>query len=213
MKALVPWLLAVVLLGAAAFFFSANRKLSAETAALRAESAQVEPLRAEVEQLKKTGSPVQAEEIARLRKNTEELLKLRNENRQLRDGNKELEKQAQSAQAREQAAKAQAQAAASHAETALAQVQAAQQAARAGAPGFTTTQLLNACINNLRQLDGAKQQWALENRKTAKETPPAEQLAAYLKDGFPKCPASGRYTLNAVEAAPTCSVAGHALAE
>ena len=28
-----------------------------------------------------------------------------------------------------------------------------------------TTSQTNACINNLRQIDGAKQQWALENRK------------------------------------------------
>ena len=30
-----------------------------------------------------------------------------------------------------------------------------------------TTSQMNACINNLRQVDGAIQQWALENNKTA----------------------------------------------
>ena len=29
----------------------------------------------------------------------------------------------------------------------------------------------NACINNLRQIDGAKEQWALENKKTSADTP------------------------------------------
>ena len=29
----------------------------------------------------------------------------------------------------------------------------------------------NTCVNNLRQLDGAKQQWALENGKLATDTP------------------------------------------
>ena len=30
-----------------------------------------------------------------------------------------------------------------------------------------STSQMNACINNLRQIDGAKQQWALEKGKTA----------------------------------------------
>ena len=29
----------------------------------------------------------------------------------------------------------------------------------------TRTRAMNACVNNLRQLDGAKQQWMLENRR------------------------------------------------
>ena len=33
------------------------------------------------------------------------------------------------------------------------------------------TSQTNACINNLRQIDGAKQQWALENGKQAADTP------------------------------------------
>src|ERR1700719_983124 len=34
-----------------------------------------------------------------------------------------------------------------------------------------TTSQQNACINNLRQIDGAKQQWALENKVSATATP------------------------------------------
>ena len=34
-----------------------------------------------------------------------------------------------------------------------------------------TTSQMNACINNLRQIDGAKQQWALENKVTGAATP------------------------------------------
>src|SRR5215831_18946939 len=33
------------------------------------------------------------------------------------------------------------------------------------------TSQTNACINNLRQIDGAKQQWALENGKQATDLP------------------------------------------
>ena len=42
--------------------------------------------------------------------------------------------------------------------------------------------------------------------------PTAQDIAAYLKDQvIPVCPASGKYTINAVATAPTCSIAGHAL--
>ena len=64
----------------------------------------------------------------------------------------------------------------------------------------------NACINNLRQLDGAKQQWALENKKTDTDTMASTDVAVYIKNNiYPSCPASGTYTLGAVNADPTCS--------
>jgi chromosome segregation ATPase len=70
----------------------------------------------------------------------------------------------------------------------------------------------NACINNLRQIDGAKQQWALEKNKPADAVPKVEDLLPYLKDGvFPVCPDGGTYLINSVEAVPTCTLAGHAL--
>ena len=34
-----------------------------------------------------------------------------------------------------------------------------------------TTSQQNACINNLRQIDGAKQQWALEMKQSSTATP------------------------------------------
>ncbi len=70
----------------------------------------------------------------------------------------------------------------------------------------------NACINNLRQLDGAKQQWALEKNLGDDARPVAENLLPYLKDGvFPICPSGGTYTLNAVGELPACSISGHVL--
>lgn len=215
MKSFLPWLVALVCIGAAGFFYTANQKLVTEVAALRVENSKAEPLRAELEQLKQNGSPAQAEEIARLQKKTEELLKLRNQVRQLSDSGKELEKVAQAAQVREQAAQAQAQAAASQAEAAVAQAQAAQQqiqVVRSASQNLTARQALGPCINNLRQLDGAKQQWALENRKTEKDTPTEQDIAPYLKGGaLPTCPAGGRYTLYAVSSLPTCTILEHAL--
>ena len=70
----------------------------------------------------------------------------------------------------------------------------------------------NACINNLRTIDGAKQQWMLENKKEMKDTPTQSEVAAYLKDGqLPVCPIGGTYTINAVGEDPTCSAPNHRL--
>jgi prepilin-type N-terminal cleavage/methylation domain-containing protein len=63
----------------------------------------------------------------------------------------------------------------------------------------------NACINNLRQIDGAKQQWALENKKSDTDTPADADVGQYIKNGFPKCPAGGSYTAGAVNTDPLCS--------
>jgi hypothetical protein len=209
MKAILPWLCAAVMLGAAVYLYSSNQKLTQQVAELRDQSSQAQALQDEVEKLKTTGSPAQTEKIAQLEKDNQDLLKLRNEVRQLREDKKVLGQQAQNAEAKVQAAQAQVQTAqAQAAQAAQAQAQAAIQAQF---QQRTTQQQFNACINNLRQLDGAKQQWALENRKTAKDTPTEADVTPYLRGGMPKCPGGGVYTLKAVEAVPTCSIPGHQL--
>ena len=86
-----------------------------------------------------------------------------------------------------------------------------------------TTSQVNACINNLRQIDGAKQQWALETSAAANATPGVADIAPYLGRGAAGatldvdivCPAAGAYTagLGNVATAPACSLAaqGHVL--
>jgi len=70
----------------------------------------------------------------------------------------------------------------------------------------------NACINNLRMIDAAKQQWAVENRRSDSDTPTRADLEPYLrKNQFPACPAGGTYTVGRVGEPPECSVAGHGL--
>jgi len=71
----------------------------------------------------------------------------------------------------------------------------------------------NACINNLRQIDAAKNQWALEKGKKDGDIPTAADLSPYLKSGFESlhCPADGHYSINAVGIAPTCTTEGHRL--
>jgi hypothetical protein len=74
------------------------------------------------------------------------------------------------------------------------------------------TSMQNACINNLRQIDGAKNEWALENNKKNTDTPTESDIAPYLTNRqMPKCPAGGVYTIGAVSNAPTCSISGHKL--
>ena len=78
-----------------------------------------------------------------------------------------------------------------------------------------TTSQENACINNLRLIDAAKQQWALENKKQSTDTPKTEDIQPYLGRGangeMPTCPAGGTYTYGTVGEKPTCSVPGHVL--
>jgi prepilin-type N-terminal cleavage/methylation domain-containing protein len=69
----------------------------------------------------------------------------------------------------------------------------------------------NACIQNLKQIDGAKEQWALEAKKAPGATTVDSEVDAYIKNGRPICPASGTYTYGAIGENPTCSVATHTL--
>ena len=73
----------------------------------------------------------------------------------------------------------------------------------------------NACIANLKQIDGAKQTWALETKQITTATPTEDLLfgpTLYIRD-TPMCPAqtTWAYTLGAVSAKVTCaqSAAGH----
>jgi len=68
------------------------------------------------------------------------------------------------------------------------------------------------CINNLRLIDDAKQQWAADQAQPDSALPTVKDLLPYFKDnGFPECPEGGTYTLNAVNEVPTCSIPGHTL--
>jgi prepilin-type N-terminal cleavage/methylation domain-containing protein len=76
------------------------------------------------------------------------------------------------------------------------------------------TSQANACINNLRQIDAAVNQWALENKKTTGTAAPSltTDLTPYIKlnsgSAIPGCPAGGNYVVAAVGVAPqvTCDL-------
>lgn len=70
------------------------------------------------------------------------------------------------------------------------------------------TSQMNACINNLRQIDGAIQQWALEQKKGATAAVTEADVTPYLKSAV-VCPAGGTafatsYTVTDVATRPTC---------
>src|SRR2546423_12274735 len=76
-----------------------------------------------------------------------------------------------------------------------------------------TTSQANACINNLRQMDGAVQQYALENKLASSAPYSLDDLKAYVKldsgGNLPGCPAGGGYTAGATGTkAPPCGLSG-----
>ena len=66
------------------------------------------------------------------------------------------------------------------------------------------------CLNNLRQIDGAAQQFALDKgKKPGDAINYPDDLTPYIKLGkdgkLPSCPAGGIYSLKKVGDKPTCS--------
>ena len=79
-----------------------------------------------------------------------------------------------------------------------------------------TTSQQNACMNNLRQIDGAAQTWALENKKDSSDTYTISVIMPYIKldrtGNLPACPAGGTYSPGSyVSNPPTCNISFHKL--
>lgn len=71
-----------------------------------------------------------------------------------------------------------------------------------------TTAQMNACISNLRQIDGAVQTWALETKQDESAVPQFSDISSYLKNAV-VCPSGGKtfadsYTLGSVAEKPKC---------
>ena len=208
MKTFLPWLLVVALLGGIYFLFSSGKEKDAQVAKLKQDNQEVESLRLENAELKKI--PVQADELERLRREHDELLRLRSEVQKNRTEIKQLTTQLSTAQAQNVQAQQQAERAGQLASENQA-LRTQQQAEQAAAQKNEQVQTV-ACIQFLRQIDGAKQQWALENKKTPSDVPTPEDIAPYLPNPeLIRCPAGGVYTINAVGVFPTCTIPGHVL--
>jgi hypothetical protein len=232
MSSMAPWLCAGGLLVAAVLLSRSNQLKDAELASVRESVQQGEQARQALEQLETT-SAAQSNQLAELQSQQRDLLRLRNEARRLREENQQLLKQLQTGQAEAQRLQAQMQTAQAAAQRAQAQAnqlagtdpqgmttpdRQAEYRSRInavvdanGGPGTPQGQATAACINNLRQIDGAKQQWALENQKTATNTPTWNDLMPYLPVSALRCPDGGTYSINVLTEYPTCSTPGHAL--
>jgi len=74
-----------------------------------------------------------------------------------------------------------------------------------------TTPASNACINNLRQMDGAIRQWVLEYQKKPEDKLTLPDITPYLSREL-QCPQGGKYTVGpAVSNGMTCSFPSHVL--
>ena len=63
-----------------------------------------------------------------------------------------------------------------------------------------------ACVANLKQIDAAKEQWAMDKNKNDGDPCAMSDLTpAYLKS-TPSCPSGGTYTVGNVGTNPTCSI-------
>jgi septal ring factor EnvC (AmiA/AmiB activator) len=213
LKDWVLWLCVAGLLVTEVLLFSANRRKDATLVQLRESQQKIAQLQSDLDQLKNSSVATLSTENARLRAEnqglTQKFAQLQNENGRLHGVNQQLTQQLQTAHNAVQQQQQQ-----------LQQMQAENQEAQPANPvsepatesPASAVNPLNACINNLREIDAAKQQWALENNKTAGAVPTAQDLLPYLADGlFPVCPSGGIYTINAVNVPPTCSIPGHVL--
>ncbi len=229
----LQWIALAALVAAVGVLYFSNRRITAGVAAVRSENQELRSARVMVEQTAATKAQRDEQELARLRNETEDLERVREEAQQLRTAKQQLGQQVemvraqareasgqvQSAQIEIQALRAKATQAAQEAQAAQAAL-ATQRAAQSKTPGaagasenqrMDSVAAISACIKNLRRIDAAKLQWAMENLNASAIVPAMADLAPYLQNDMPVCPAGGVYTVNAVGTAPTCSQPGHLL--
>ena len=75
-----------------------------------------------------------------------------------------------------------------------------------------TRALQNACIANLKQIQGAVQVWAIDTGQSGTATPTQAQICPDYIKAWPRCGGTA-YAVPAVNADPTCpnGTAGHSL--
>lgn len=67
------------------------------------------------------------------------------------------------------------------------------------------------CVQQLKQIETAKQLWGLEMGKTTGDTPTEAEIMGpglFIKSVL-SCPAGGSYTINPIGTNATCSLPGH----
>lgn len=73
--------------------------------------------------------------------------------------------------------------------------------------GARGTTAYYSCLNNLRMIDSAKEQWALANNKSTGAAVVTNEVNQYIKGArTPVCSGGGKYTYNVVGVNPVCSL-------
>ena len=184
--------------------FQSIKALRQENEDLKAKAGQVESLQEQVARAAQDAASV-TNDTAIKDAQMRDLARLRGEVARLRQQTNELAKARQQIQELNQRLVVESDA---RTRTASAAAQAAQAQAQ-------KAQNDEACINNLRLIDAAKQQWALEFKKQTTDTPTMDDLKPYLGRGpngeFPTCPDGGTYTIATVGEKPTCTNPAHVL--
>ncbi len=202
LKRWFAWLCLALMLVAEIFLFRSIRQKDSLQVKLNEAQQQTQQMQSDLDALKNSNAGMQAAEISGLRKQNEiytnRLAQAQAEIAQLRAENQKLSTNLNTAR------------------TALElqsdHLQQLQTENRRVTDAGIAILHRNQCVNNLRQIDGAKQQWALEKGKSGDAVPTAEDLLPYLKDGaFPSCPDGGIYSINTVDELPTCTVQNHVL--
>lgn len=72
------------------------------------------------------------------------------------------------------------------------------------------TSRAKSCVSNLKQIDSAKEQWAMDTKASDGATGPTmAQIAGtglYIKGTGPTCPSNGTYTIDVIGTDPSCSI-------
>jgi hypothetical protein len=192
------WVCLALMLVAEILLFRSNHERDAARADLQTAQQQLRDAQKELDALKNSSAGAQAAEILSLRKQNEALTSKANA---LQKNVDRLQLESQQTAQHLNTARSAIEMQQEH----LQQLQAEQQQA-------TMVANANICISNLRQIDAAKQQWALEKGKAITDVPTTQDLTPYFKDAvFPLCPDGGTYTINAIGELPVCSIPGHVL--
>jgi len=201
LKSWVIWLPVAAFLASVILLFSANSQKNAALVSLNESKQQAADSQAQLEQLKSSVAASQSAQVSKLRADNLDLPRLRNQVTMLQAANDKLTQQLQAVVSAAQQQQAQ-----------LEQLSVERQRARAAAQQSDAEAARNKCINNLRQIDGAKNEWALENNKAVGAVPTAQDIAPYIKldanGNIPGCPSGGTYTIGAVGEQPSCSIHG-----
>ena len=70
------------------------------------------------------------------------------------------------------------------------------------------TSRAKSCTANLRQIETAKEQWAMDTKAAATAAPTAPNLVPdYMRGtGMPLCPSSGSYSIGDMNTRPACGI-------